>query len=135
MNDEPARQGRTQDRGETSDSSALAPAKPATAPAPAQPSADRTGGPASDGKADSDTRSREAAAGSPGPTGISRDDAVGGTPRPAPRPATQPTGRDEVALDARGAAEDEVGNDNIREGRVGGVQGPHHGSRGQGQGG
>jgi hypothetical protein len=41
----------------------------------------------------------------------------------------------ENVLDAPGIAREPVGNDNIREGRVGGVMGPAHGSHGQGQGG
>ena len=42
---------------------------------------------------------------------------------------------DQNVFDAAGAAHDEVGNDNIREGRVGGVMGPPHQTMGQGQGG
>lgn len=42
---------------------------------------------------------------------------------------------DVIYLDAPGAAREPVGNDNIREGRVGGVMGPEHASKGQGQGG
>lgn len=41
----------------------------------------------------------------------------------------------ENVLDAEGIAREPVGNDNIREGRVGGVMGPAHQSMGQGQGG
>ena len=53
------------------------------------------------------------------------------------RPVVRPrrSADDTVSLDAADAADDEVGNDNIREGRVGGVMGGHHSSRGQGQGG
>lgn len=40
----------------------------------------------------------------------------------------------ELILDAAGAEREPVGNDNIREGRVGGVMGPAHASNGQGQG-
>jgi hypothetical protein len=42
---------------------------------------------------------------------------------------------DENVLDAPGAAREPVGNDNIRDGTVGGVMGPPHQSMGQGQGG
>jgi hypothetical protein len=42
---------------------------------------------------------------------------------------------DEHLLDGPGIAREPVGNDNIREGRVGGVMGPPHASHGQGQGG
>lgn len=41
---------------------------------------------------------------------------------------------DVILLDAPGASRTPVGNDNIREGRVGGVMGPPHASNGQGQG-
>jgi hypothetical protein len=42
---------------------------------------------------------------------------------------------DVILLDAPGAAREPVGNDNIREGRVGGVMGSPHATNGQGQGG
>lgn len=42
---------------------------------------------------------------------------------------------DENQFDAFGTAHEAVGNDNIREGKVGGVIGPPHQSMGQGQGG
>ena len=38
-------------------------------------------------------------------------------------------------FDAQGIAREAVGNDNIREGKVGGVMGPAHQAMGQGQGG
>ena len=41
----------------------------------------------------------------------------------------------ENLLDGPGIAREPVGNDNIREGRVGGVMGAPHASNGQGQGG
>jgi hypothetical protein len=44
-------------------------------------------------------------------------------------------GAAEHVLDSPGIAREAVGNDNIREGRVGGVMGPPHASNGQGQGG
>jgi hypothetical protein len=44
-------------------------------------------------------------------------------------------GAAEHVLDGPGIAREPVGNDNIREGRVGGVMGPPHASQGQGQGG
>ena len=44
-------------------------------------------------------------------------------------------GATEHVLDGPGIARQPVGNDNIREGRVGGVMGPPHASQGQGQGG
>lgn len=50
-------------------------------------------------------------------------------------PPMQAGGGDEHLLDAPGVAREPVGNDNIREGRVGGVMGPPHQSMGQGQGG
>lgn len=40
-----------------------------------------------------------------------------------------------IVMDAMGAETEPVGNDNIREGRVGGVMGPAHQTMGQGQGG
>jgi hypothetical protein len=62
-----------------------------------------------------------------------------GTPQPpmqAMAPAPLATGNDEEhVLDAPGYAREAVGNDNIREGKVGGVMGPPHQSMGQGQGG
>jgi hypothetical protein len=58
------------------------------------------------------------------------DDAPGGGP-PMQASATD----DVIYLDAPGAATEPVGNDNIREGRVGGVMGPKHAANGQGQGG
>jgi hypothetical protein len=42
---------------------------------------------------------------------------------------------DVILLDAPGVEREPVGNDNIREGRVGGVMGSPHASNGQGQGG
>jgi hypothetical protein len=53
----------------------------------------------------------------------------------APQPPMQASGADENVFDAAGAAREPVGNDNIREGRVGGVMGGPHQSMGQGQGG
>ena len=50
-------------------------------------------------------------------------------------PPMQAGAGDENVFDAAGAAHEAVGNDNIREGRVGGVMGPPHQSMGQGQGG
>ena len=44
-------------------------------------------------------------------------------------------GADENTFDAAGIAHEAVGNDNIREGKVGGVMGPAHQAMGQGQGG
>ena len=41
----------------------------------------------------------------------------------------------EHLLDGPGIAREPVGNDNIREGRVGGVMGARHATNGQGQGG
>ena len=41
---------------------------------------------------------------------------------------------DVIYLDGRGAETEPVGNDNIREGRVGGVMGSPHATNGQGQG-
>jgi hypothetical protein len=58
----------------------------------------------------------------------------GGQP-PMQAAADDPPGDDELTLDAPGAAREPVGNDNIREGRVGGVMGPPHATNGQGQGG
>ena len=52
-----------------------------------------------------------------------------------PQPPMQAHGADENVLDAPGAAREPVGNDNIRDGTVGGVMGPPHQSMGQGQGG
>ena len=43
--------------------------------------------------------------------------------------------RNDIVMDAAGAEREPVGNDNIREGRVGGVMGPAHQTMGQGQGG
>jgi hypothetical protein len=42
---------------------------------------------------------------------------------------------EEIVHDAIGAAREPVGNDNIRDGTVGGVMGSPHASNGQGQGG
>ena len=58
----------------------------------------------------------------------------GSTPPPMQASAAGGDGRD-IAMDAAGAAREPVGNDNIREGRVGGVMGPAHQTMGQGQGG
>jgi hypothetical protein len=97
-----------------------------------------------DAKADSGLRGDEAAAGSPGPTGELRTDAVGGGPRPAEDAEGREPGANQknepapgasISLDREAAAHEPVGNDTIRDGTVGGVQGPHHASRGQGQGG
>jgi hypothetical protein len=57
------------------------------------------------------------------------DDSPGGGP------PMQASADDVIYLDAPGAAQEPVGNDNIREGRVKGVMGPQHGANGQGQGG
>src|SRR5215213_6803339 len=55
---------------------------------------------------------------------------------PGPMQASVDRGSsDAIALDAPGIAEEPVGNDNIRAGRVNGVMGPPHASNGQGQGG
>jgi hypothetical protein len=51
------------------------------------------------------------------------------------QPPMQAGASDELSHDAMGADREPVGNDNIREGRVGGVMGPPHQSMGQGQGG
>ena len=51
------------------------------------------------------------------------------------QPPMQAGAADENVFDAAGAARQAVGNDNIREGRVGGVMGPKHAAGGQGQGG
>jgi hypothetical protein len=97
-----------------------------------------------DAKPDSGLRGDEAAARAPGPTGELRADAVGGGPRPAEDPSGLETGAAQtpeqatggsIPLDKEAAAREPVGNDTIRDGTVGGVQGPHHASRGQGQGG
>ena len=58
-------------------------------------------------------------------------------PSGAPPPPMQArgSGGDDIVLDGPGVAREPVGNDNIREGRVGGVMGPPHASAGQGQGG
>jgi len=53
--------------------------------------------------------------------------------RPAPMEAR--AGTDEIVMDGPGYAREPVGNDNIREGRVGGVMGGPHQQGGQGQGG
>jgi hypothetical protein len=58
----------------------------------------------------------------------------GSTPPPM-QAARGGTGGEEIAMDATGAEREPVGNDNIREGRVGGVMGPAHQTMGQGQGG
>jgi hypothetical protein len=51
-------------------------------------------------------------------------------------PPMQAGGRgEELVMDAAGSEREPVGNDNIREGRVGGVMGSPHQSMGQGQGG
>jgi hypothetical protein len=59
----------------------------------------------------------------------SEDDSPGGGP-----PMQAVNGEDVIALDAPGVATEPVGNDNIREGRVGGVMGSPHATNGQGQG-
>jgi hypothetical protein len=53
---------------------------------------------------------------------------------PPPMQASGGTGN-ELVMDAAGSEREPVGNDNIREGRVGGVMGSPHQSMGQGQGG
>jgi len=53
---------------------------------------------------------------------------------PPPMQASGASG-DELVMDAAGSEREPVGNDNIREGRVGGVMGSPHQSMGQGQGG
>ena len=58
------------------------------------------------------------------------EDVDGDTP-----PPMQASGKDEIVMDAAGAASEPVGNDNIRDGTVGGVMGGPHQSMGQGQGG
>ena len=66
----------------------------------------------------------------------SEDDAPGGgPPMQAIRGDEPPPDEDVIYLDGPGAAREPVGNDNIREGRVGGVMGTAHPSNGQGQGG
>jgi len=54
---------------------------------------------------------------------------------PPPMQARANDGGGELVMDAAGSEREPVGNDNIREGRVGGVMGPPHQSMGQGQGG
>jgi hypothetical protein len=54
------------------------------------------------------------------------------TQQPPPMQARAAT---DNVFDAPGIAHEAVGNDNIREGRVGGVMGPPHAQNGQGQGG
>jgi len=54
---------------------------------------------------------------------------------PPPMQAQWGSGTDEILLDGPGVAREAVGNDNIREGKVGGVMGPPHAAGGQGQGG
>ena len=56
----------------------------------------------------------------------------GSTPPPMQANAA---GGEELVMDATGSEREPVGNDNIREGRVGGVMGSPHQSMGQGQGG
>jgi hypothetical protein len=70
-----------------------------------------------------------------GPTGEDRPNDVGGVPPPADRGPTRRAPNGTLALDRAAIADDAVGDDTIREGRSGGIQGPHHASRGQGQGG
>jgi hypothetical protein len=55
----------------------------------------------------------------------------GDVPESPPMQADAP----ENVLDGPGIAREPVGNDNIRDGTVGGVMGPPHASNGQGQGG
>ena len=59
----------------------------------------------------------------------------GGGDADNPAPPMHASSADENVFDAAGAAHEAVGNDNIREGRVGGVMGPPHQAMGQGQGG
>ena len=54
---------------------------------------------------------------------------------PPPMQASAAGNGEELVLDAAGSEREPVGNDNIREGRVGGVMGSPHQSMGQGQGG
>jgi len=54
---------------------------------------------------------------------------------PGGGPPMQARDEDVIYLDAPGAATEPVGNDNIREGRVGGVMGGPRQQQGQGQGG
>ena len=54
---------------------------------------------------------------------------------PPPMQADAAIDGDSIHMDAAGAEREPVGNDNIREGRVGGVMGPAHQTMGQGQGG
>ena len=54
---------------------------------------------------------------------------------PPPMQAGAGTSSNDIVMDAAGAEREPVGNDNIREGRVGGVMGPAHQTMGQGQGG
>lgn len=61
--------------------------------------------------------------------GVEDDDPGGGPPMQAN------AGDEVIYLDGPGTAAEPVGNDNIREGRVGGVMGPKHQAGGQGQGG
>ena len=58
-----------------------------------------------------------------------------GDPGSSPPPMQARGGSDELLMDAAGSEREPIGNDNIREGRVGGVMGSPHQSMGQGQGG
>jgi hypothetical protein len=60
--------------------------------------------------------------------------AEGDDPNSSP-PPMQASGASDIVMDEPGIAREAVGNDNIREGRVGGVMGPPHAANGQGQGG
>jgi hypothetical protein len=65
-------------------------------------------------------------------------DDPGSTPPPMQAQAFRAPGAEnggDIVMDAAGAEREPVGNDNIRDGRVGGVMGPSHPSMGQGQGG
>lgn len=52
-----------------------------------------------------------------------------------PMQATSADGESVIYVDGAGIASEPVGNDNIRDGTVGGVMGPAHQQAGQGQGG
>jgi hypothetical protein len=62
--------------------------------------------------------------------GAGQEDPTGPT-----APPMQAGAADEHLLDAAGIAREPIGNDNIRNGTVGGVMGAAHATNGQGQGG
>ena len=61
--------------------------------------------------------------------------AEGDDPSSTPPPMQASGAKPEIFLDGAGIAREPVGNDNIRNGTVGGVMGPPHAAGGQGQGG